>query len=738
MKTRLLSFVRRCLILALLTTPALSQARSSAAVPAPFPTSSPVFIENAGQYAAGARFQAWAGGLTVWLADDAIWLTLFEESAEAKTAESRRAFRGGPSSPQGVNIRLSFLGANAQPRLVPCHPLETRVSFFRGNDPARWRADVPVWGGVRYVDLYPGIDLELKGDQGLLLPRLQVQPGADLGAVQLRVEGAEAAAVQGDALHLTTAVGNVVWPLLRTENAALQPGVKTRGAMAFELAAPFAPESSRPDRGGPAADNPSDLIYGTFLGGSSGDWGEAIAVDASGAAYIGGVVQSPNFPTTVGAFDRSFNGEHDAFVAKLNAAGSALEYATFLGGSDGDPAHGITVDGSGSVYLTGHTDCFGFPYTEGAYDTTCDAIDWGGDAFVVKLSPEGTALEYATFLGGSIQEGGFGIAVERSGAAYVIGVTGSADFGMTDGAFDTTYNGGTDAFVAKLSPDGSRLEYATFLGGSGDDWGSAIAIDGSGAAYVTGFSHSFNFPTTPGALDTIYGGGEYYGDAFVAKVSPDGSTLEYSTFLGGSSDDWGVGIAVDGSGAAYVTGFTYSSDFPATPGAFDTAYNGAELYGDAFVAKLNAAGSDLDYATFLGGSLGEEANSIAVDAAGSAYMTGYTSSADFPVTQGAFDTSYNTGGSGWDAFVARLNAAGSALEYATFVGGVGHDEGSAIVVDGNGVAYIAGTTSSPGFPTTPGAFGRSYGGGPGDAFVAKLRMAPTRWLCYLPLIFGNQ
>jgi hypothetical protein len=738
MATRLLSSGRACLILTLLCALALPQARSGAAAPAPAPSFSPLFIQNAGQFATGARLRTWGGGPTVWLAEDAIWLTVHDERADPQAAGKRRPHVSSPSPQQGANIKLSFPGANPQPRLEPFHRLETCVSFFKGSDPAQWRADVPVWGGVRYVDLYPGIDLVLAGGEGALLPRLQARRGADLDAVRLRVEGADAVTVRRGALHLSTVAGDVVWPLLRAEGVTSQARVQARGPMSFELVAPFAPEVSRPAGGRSATDNPAHLIYGTFLGGSSGDWGQAIAVDARGAAYVGGVVQSEDFATTIGAFDPDFNGEHDAFVVKLSADGSALEYATFLGGSHGDPAHGIAVDRSGAVYLTGHTDCSGFPYTAGAYDTTCEpADDWGGDGFVVKLDPTGSVLEYATFLGGSIQEGGFGIVVDDSGAAYVMGVTGSSDFAMTMGAFDTTYNGGTDAFVAKLSADGSQLEYATYLGGSGDDWGSDIAVDGSGSAYVTGFSHSSNFPTTLGAFQTTHGGGANYGDAFVAKVRADGSALEYATFLGGSGDDWGVGIAVDDGGAAYVAGFTYSSDLPTTPGALDTNYNGNSLNGDAFVAKLNAAGSGLEYATFLGGSFGDEANGIVVDASGTAYVTGYTSSPDFPATRGAFDTSINAVDLGWDAFAARLSPAGSALEYATFLGGSGSDEGSAIALDGSGVAYVAGTTSSPDLPTTPGAFDESHNGGLGDAFVIKLWMERSRWVYYLPLVLVN-
>ncbi len=257
-------------------------------------------------------------------------------------------------------------------------------------------------------------------------------------------------------------------------------------------------------------------------------------------------------------------------------------------------------------------------------------------------------LLYATFLGRSGSDCSFAIAADGSGAAYVTGYTNSSNFPTTPGAFDPTYNGSSDAFVVKLNPSGSGLLYATFLGGSDGDYGEAIAVDGSGAAYVTGHTFSSNFPTTPGAFDTTHNGGEE--DAFVVRLSPSGSGLTYATFLGGSDWDYGEAIAVDGSGAAYVTGYTESSDFPTTPGAFDRTHNG---YADAFVVMLNASGSSLTYATFLGGSSKDWSHAIAVDGSGAAYVTGYTESSDFPTTSGAFDTTYN--GGSVDTFVVKFS-----------------------------------------------------------------------------------
>jgi hypothetical protein len=736
MKTGLLSFGRVSVILALLWTlalsglpPATAQERIDAVTPTPSadPSAALIFIENAGQFPDGARFQVRGGDLSLWLAEDAIWLTVIESASSHDARSHLDRERVGPQLSheprKAAAIKLSFPGANPHPRLEAFNRLETHVSFFTGSDPAEWRADVPAWGGVRYVDLYPGIDLELTGAQRRLLPRLATRPGADLSAVRLRVEGATAvvADLAGGALQLSIGAGQAayLWPLLRAGGSTAKASVHQRGALVFEVIAPFAAEDLKPLSGGGLVpdDDPADLLYGTFLGGSNWDEGYDIAVDASGAVYVTGMTVSADFPVTPGTFDTTYNGGtmfgYDAFLAKLNVAGSALlDYATFLGGSGDEQGRAITVDGGGMAYVTGYTDSSDFPATLGALDTTHNG---GYDVFVVKLSAAGSALVYATFLGGSGGDLGHGIAVDGSGAAYVTGYTTSSDFPATLGALDTTHNGGYDAFVVKLSAAGSALVYATFLGGSGGDLGHGIAVDGSGAAYVTGYTTSSDFPTTPGAFDISHNGSD---DAFVAKLNVAGSDLDYATFLGGSGDEVGHSIAVDGSGAAYVTGETYSSDFPTTPGAFDTSFNGG--YSDAFVARLSPIGSALDYATFLGGSNRyDSGNDVAVDGSGAAYVTGKTDSSDFPTTPDAFDTDFS-GIS--DAFVVKLNLPCPPLAYGTFLGGSNLDGGAGIAMNGTKVAYVTGGTESSDFPTTPGAFDTSYNGSIGDAFVAKLGM----------------
>jgi hypothetical protein len=401
----------------------------------------------------------------------------------------------------------------------------------------------------------------------------------------------------------------------------------------------------------------SELEYATFLGGSADDYGQGIGIDGSGHIYVGGFTGSNDFPTTAQAYDRSYNGSRDVFIAKLSQSGSALEYSTYLGGSGTENDLGIgnfTVDSQGYAYATGLTGSSDFPATAGADDAT---FNGGEDAYVARLDVSGSALVYSTFLGGADFDRGYGVATDGSGSAYVTGLTTSADFPTTAGAYDTTLGGLGDAFVTKLSPSGSTLAYSTYLGGDEGprcftDHGEAIAVDHQGSAYVTGLTDQADFPTTVGAYDTALGG---FGDAFVTKLNPAGSALAYSTFLGGSGceQENGRGIAVDDQGRAYVAGETDSADFPTTAGAFDASFNGQ--YDDAFLSKLNPSGSDLAYSSYLGGTTVDRGRGVAIDGRGHAHVTGFTLSADFPTSAGAYDTTHN--GSN-DVFVTKLQTVG--------------------------------------------------------------------------------
>jgi len=678
------------------------------------------FIPNQGQVDERVSYYTQTGGQSLWFTADEVTMALPK-----------------------ATLRMEFLDANPLARPEGGDKLPGIANYFIGNDPARWRTNIPTYGRITYHNLWPGVDLTYEGKPGALKSTFIIAPGADPTQIRLAYHDASSLTLdERGNLVINTARGRVqesapwAWQEIGGQRVPVAVVYQVAG-QSYSFTLPEGYDSTYRLVIDP------ELVYSTFLGGSSEDYGDAIAVDGAGNAYVTGETHSFNFPTTPGAFDTNCGTDGicnvyytDAFVVKLNAGGTGLVYATFLGGSSDDMGYTIAVDGAGNAYVTGRTWSDGFPTTAGAFDTSYNG-DFE-DVFVVKLNAAGTGLAYATFLGGSDSDRGSGIAVDGAGSAYVTGWTDSSDFPTTAGAFDTSLNGGDDAFVVKLNAGGTGLAYATFLGGSNSEDGIGIAVNGAGNAYVTGRTWSDDFPTTAGVFDTTCGDGtcQVEGgiapDAFVVRLNAAGTGLAYATFLGGSDSDWGSGIVVDGAGSAYVTGYTYSSDFPTTAGAFDTTCGtdgacnpymdpewGWVPTADAFVVRLNTTGTGLVYATFLGGSSKDGGSDITADGTGNPYVTGYTYSSDFPTTTGAFDTSYN-GGDG-DAFVFKLNAAGTGLAYATFLGGSNKDGGSGIAVDGAGSAYVTGSTYSSEFPTTPGAFDTSLDGST-DAFVAKLAL----------------
>jgi hypothetical protein len=472
--------------------------------------------------------------------------------------------------------------------------------------------------------------------------------------------------------------------------------------------------------------NPIDmgLKYATFLGGRDDDEynGTYMALGPDGSIFVAGTTFSSDFPTTPGAFDSTYDGGGDIFVAKFNPDGSNLVYSTFIGGADTDDTRALNVDPAGAAYVSGLTRSEDFPTTPASFSP-----DFNGgccDGFVVKLDPSGSTLGFSTFLGGADStEVVSGLATLGDGTVYATGQTLSEDFPTTAGAYDRLLNDGgvgvaDDAFVSVLTPDGSVLVYSTFLGGDHNDYGYAITVGPGATAYVTGEAQSADFPTTPGAFDETYNGG---GDPYVTRLSTDGSAVVSSTFTGGSAIDRGIAITLDSMGQVFITGDTSSGNYPTSPGAFDRSFNGLI---DAYVTKLDPSGSSIVYSTFLGAGKSDLGVDLAVEPDGSVTLTGDTFSTGFPTTPGAFDRSRT--GSG-DAFVSRFGPAGKQLTYSSFLGGGGivADEGKAIGLAGPGVVTVGGWTASPGFPTTPGAYDRSFNGVV-DVFVASLRVIPPK------------
>jgi len=473
------------------------------------------------------------------------------------------------------------------------------------------------------------------------------------------------------------------------------------------------------------------LAYSTYLGSSGYNEAHGIAVDGAGDAYVAGQTTSLSYPTTSGTIKGTDPGaSSNAFVTKLNATGTTPLYSTYLGGSAAG-AYAIAVDPAGNAYLTGCAGSSDFPivnaYQSQDPSTYCSA-------FVSRLNAAGNALTYSTYLGGGTENYGQGIAVDAQGDAYVTGYTNSS-VGTGNGvsfplknAEQSTYGGGHfNAFVAKINTQASgsaSLVYSTFLGGSDQAIGLGIAVDSSGSAYVTGQIQTSSGSSTTFPLTNAMQSSGAHLSGFVSKFSVDGTSLVYSTYIGGSSGNFGTSIAVDPAGEAYIAGDVGSSGFPTTSGAVQGGYSSANSGYNGFVMKLNAAGSAVLYGTYLGGNRDDQANGIAVDGAGNAYVTGQTTSGNFPTANALRAT--NNGN--YDAFVAKINPAASgmpALVYGTYLGGSTADYGEAIAVDGVGNAYVAGYTYSADFPTTVGSYDTAYGSGSDDTFMVRIDPAPT-------------
>ena len=757
------------------------------------------FEANQGQADESVKFLARGSGYGVYLTGHEAALMLCKPVYGTSRADFHRNVSPIGKSAVCDVVHMQLAGANSTVEPIGEEQLQGKVNYFVGSGPTAWHAGIPTYAKVRYTSIYPGIDLIFHGNpsaDGQLEFDFAVAPHAAPRAIRLRFSGANHLhlAANGD-LIVSTNGGSLTFRKPSIYQAVGGQRVPGTGEFALLAKNTVGFRLSGYDHDRALVIDPV-LVYSTFLGGSGdpnaalvGGGSNAIAVDAAGNAYVAGQTFSSDFPMTPGAFQTTDpGGEYQsltAFVTKLNAAGTALVYSTYLGGSVLDSANAIAVDAAGNAYVAGQTSSPDFPVTPEAFQTS----NKGANTFVTKLSPTGGALVYSTYLGGSVFDSAYAIAVDAAGNAYVAGQTNSTDFPVTQGAFQVQNNAAGlkvgNAFVTKLNPAGTALVYSTYLGGSGEpvvsiggdrsaqsvptgeeDGADAIAVDAAGNAYVTGTAVSTDFPVTASAYQTHNNAAaNQVTNAFVAKLNPTGTALVYSTYLGGSgarapntapvtpyAGDASLALAVDSAGDAYVAGIAFSSDFPVTQGAFQTtnrfSYKG---YGgpNAFIAKLNPSGTALVYSTYLGGSGGfidvtpdfymfggDQATGLAIDNSGDAYITGSTASADFPVTAGAYQSTNNyPADSGYNAFVAELNPAGSALAYSTYLGGNGSnpnvessesivpigDTAAALARDGSGNVYVTGAAESANFPVSSGAFQTTIQARQ-NAFIAKLNM----------------
>lgn len=619
---------------------------------------------------------------------------------------------------QGERLRASFERGRINVRIGPAaisvvpvdaktvapdlvYPEPGRLNRLTGT-PGESETNIPLFGGVRYSELYPNVDMEWTSHGRTLKSEFVVRRGGDPAQIRIRYAGADGARIEADqSLVLETQAGTVreLAPSAHQVIHGVERAVPIRYRLTGECEVGF--EIAKYDPAEPLIIDPQ-LSYSTYLGGSGVDAATSVAVDASGNMYIAGYTDSTDFPLAAPLQPTSGHGV-DGFVAKFNPAGTQLIYATYLGGTYEDRISGMVIDGSGNVIIAGYTLSTNFPI---AYPSQRYSAG-GRDAFVTKINAAGTALVFSTYLGGSGADAANAVAVDSSGNIYVAGETKSADFPVVN-AYQATNKGLTDGFLTKLSPTGAKL-YSTYVGGSGDDRIMTVAVDSSGAVYLGGNTTSPDFPTV-NAFQPANAGGQ---DGFVTKLAPGGSSLVFSTYFGGSGGMTSTpesinALALDASGNIYVAGSTPSTDLP-HPGAFQTGIGGGGL--DAFAGKLSSTGT-LVFATYLGGLGIDAANALAVDNSGFVYVAGTTNSIDFPVP-GATQPAKAANP---DAFLVQIATGTPSIVFGTYLGGGGADSANAIAL-ANGAVYLAGQTTSTDFPRN-GAY-QNYGYTEGNAFLTK-------------------
>jgi PKD repeat protein len=634
-----------------------------------------VFVPNQGQSSMPTRFEAHGMGGSLAFAPQEIMLTL-PGASDAPFAETT----GNP----GQTLRLRFIDANPALVIDAGRSLPGEVNYYLGSDSGQWYTHLPTYADINYRHLYPGIDLRYEGTDGQLKSTFTVAPGADPARIRWGYSGAQAVTLDGATGNLQIGLSGQTQvveqaPVAWQESDGRRVPVPVTYAIAGDGSVGFALGSY--DSTAPLTIDPA-IVYETTIGGGATS-GYDITVDASGNAYV---------------IARVYDTNNDLVVAKLSADGT-LQYTTYLRGSKGDFGGGITLDGSGGVYIAGSTDSADFPILN-AMQSAKNGVT--RDAFIAKLAAQDGSLLFSTYFGGSRSDEIHDIALNNAGEIYLVGYTESTDFPTLNpiqGGLNLNQCFCEDTFVTRLSPDASTVLYSTYLGGSFEDYGESIALDDNGNMYITGHTQSDDFPTQA-AIQPNRAGQYQDEDVFVAKITADGSSLAYSTYLGGDNGDRVRRIAVDGAGNVYLAGTTRSANFPTTSGAYQeqfaggindcgtSGFGGPRACDDMFITKLPPDGSALTYSTYLGGGLDDVGDGIAVDSGGSAILVGYTQSPDFPLAGGG-------SGPGADIIVAKLDASGSNLLHTFKIESPVANTSHGIALDNADDIYITGGQNVP-------------------------------------------
>jgi uncharacterized protein (TIGR03437 family) len=764
--------------------PAATQAAARASQFQELYGNSPLSFEvNQGQTGGRVKYLARGSGYGLFLTSDEAIFAL-RQPADRRSIPASKETSGRPWPERQpvkppITLKMKLVDANRAASVAGLQPLTSKSNYFVGNDPRRWRSNLPHYARVQYRSIYPGIDLVYYGNQRQLEYDFVVSPGADVSRIKLAFQGPEQICIDGNGdLILSTSAGElrqhkpIIYQEVDGERRSVEGGYTIRNhpqEMAAIRNQTVGFEVGSYDHSRPLVIDPV-LIYSTYLGGSDSDFGNGIKADTNGEVYVTGLTYSVDFPVKA-PLQLTLQGIGHAFVSKFNPGG-ALVYSTYLGGDGEDVGFAITIDSTGAAYVAGSTNSINFPTTTGGVQPSPRGKI---DGFVTKLNPAGSAIVYSTYLGGQSDDLANSIAIDSARQVYLTGETISPNF-PTRNALQSSLKGGADAFVTKLNAAGGDFVYSTYLGGNSKETGFGIEVDNSNSAYVTGFVFSSDFPTRNPAQPAL--GGRV--DAFVTKLNPAGNDLVYSTYFGGSHDDGGFGIGIDSSLNAYVTGFTTSTNFP-TRTPFQANSGGGD---DAFVAKFNASGA-LTWSSYFGGAGEDRAFALAVDNSGNPYVTGRTESLNFPtkdpiqpkiggtlnavspaadgrasnptVREGGIADLYgrdsgrlssNSGpvsqltGSvvARDGFVAKIGTAGAVI-YSTYLGGSDEEKSFSISVDKQGFAYVTGLTASGDFPTKSPM--QRFLRGSVDGFVARINdqgnsQTSVSAANYTPTITGEQ
>jgi len=676
------------------------------------------FIENKGQFPSNILFFAKANDCNIWIKDNKIVFDYFDINPTERIIS-------------GNAISIEFNNSNAMSNFSAIATNNTKYNYFSKNMQI---TDVSSFDTLIFRNKYNNIDIRLYFSDGYFCYDFIVHTGGHPNSISMNIKGAKKVYSAKEKLIVQIDDNKKIY---HDRLFAYCNESKSQVQCSFEV--------NDNNRVGFNIDNNyqgnsitiDPIVFSTFYGGNNFDYARALAADKFGNAIIVGNTLSKNFPTTIGSYDTVYT-ENDwdfreAFVSKFDSTGQNLLFSTFLGGIGDDFAECIALDDNGNIYLSGYTiSLHSFPVTSGSIDS----LDRGGfDVFFSKLNPNGNQLLHSTLIGGSSDDFGLSIALDKFGNVYLTGYTNSLQAGLqrpyptTPTAYDTTVNGNYDVFVTKLNSNNYSIVYSTFVGGSQADFGQSIIVDSIGNAVVGGITRSTNFPTTPFAYSRVFGDSVITGlssDGFIFKLNSTGSSMIFSTFLGGKGRDGVYAICLDKYSNIYASGLTESANFPVRTNAFDLSYNNlmtGGVFGDVFISNLTSDGSVLINSTFFGGRGTERANAIAIDNEGHIYITGSTNSVDFPTTRRAFQTTYKDTNLRTDAFAAKFSSELNQLLYSTYIGGSTNDVGNGIAPINN-TFFVTGWTESIDFPT----FGSAYSNSPNDtskANVFLLRIAPN-------------